>query len=167
MAENKYRVQDEDGIVQVETLIDGLKLIQADPDKLGFIVENSSGKVVTIWMRDSMGVGDVWIWYHSPEFKREVEFYLDEIEQQARDHTGLTKAQREEVEKMLTGRGAEKIYERFVEEVYDFTFNNVSYPEGGEEDEVAEALQTYAWEVFKKEFLSDKVVPGTISVEAL
>jgi hypothetical protein len=157
MTENKYRVQDENGIVQVETLRQGLELIQMDPDKLAFITENSTGKVVTVWMRDTVGIGDVWIWNTSPEFKHEVNFYLDEIERDELDQTGVPKKYREEIEKMLTGRGAEKIYLEMVEKVDDYARDNVSYPfDQADEDEVAQNMLDYAWTVFKLEFLSDR-----------
>ena len=160
MAEQKnhpYRVQDQNGIIQVESLKDGLRLIMEDPEQLGFIVENSSGKVVTVWMMDDVGLGNVWLWRTTPEFKHEVDFYLREIEDDQVDETGLNKKQREEVEKMLTGRGAEKIYERFVEEVDDYVRDNVSFPfEAVDEQETAERILEYAWIVFKHEFLSDR-----------
>lgn len=165
MAENLYRVQDEDGIVQFETMKEALVCLQSDPSKLGFIVENSSGKVVTVWMRDAIGLGDVWLWHHSPEFKHAVEFWLAEIERDTVDETGLTKAIRDEIDKMLTGRGAEKIYERLVEEVDDYMKNNVSFPfDAEDEEETVDRMSEYAFGVFKREFLSERVVPGTISV---
>jgi len=152
-----YRVQDEEGIVQFETLKQALVCIQSDPEKLGFIVENSTGKVVTVWMRDAVGVGDVWLWNTAPEFKHDVQFWLDEIERETTDETGLTKAQREEIEKMLTGRGAEKIYTKLVEDIDDYMRDNVACPdEGPNQQEVVDAMSDYAWKVFKLEFLSDR-----------
>lgn len=157
MTENQYRVQDEDGIIQVETLRQGLETIMLDQEKLAFITENSTGKVVTVWMRDTVGVGNVWVWNTAPEFRHEVNFYLDEIEKDQLDETGVPKKYREEIEKMLTGRGAEKIYLEMVEKVNDYARDNISYPfDQVDEDEVAQNMLDYAWTVFKREFLSDR-----------
>lgn len=157
MTGNAFRVQDEDGIIQVETLRQGLELIQTDPAKLAFVVDNINGQVVTVWMRDTVGVGDVWVWNHAPAYKNAVQFYLDEIERDTVDETGLTKAQREEIQLMLTSRGAEKIWEQLVYDVEEFTRENVRYPfSAADEDEAAEKIIDYAFEVFKKEFFSSK-----------
>lgn len=156
-SEFKYRVQDEEGIIQFKTLQEALVCIQTDPEKLGFIVENSSGKVVTVWMRDDVGLGNVWRWNTSPEFKHDVQFWLDEIERQTVDQTGLTKARRDELDAVARGRYGRKIWEKLVEDVDDLMRDQVGFPfDAADEEETVDRMSEYFWLAFKDEYLDKK-----------
>lgn len=73
MTKNKYRIQDEDAILQIETLKEGLETLMMDP-KLGILIDNMSNKVLCVWKDGEL--------QKMPEYRDAINYELDQLKKE-------------------------------------------------------------------------------------